>query len=154
MHDNAFGAGINASRLPSFINYANENLSNEAFNKCYTVDYILDAREDNCDLLASLASHPEYFGNHIEEIKIVIKNIELGHVMPMGANKDSIKISYNGIDYIRFKDIDFVETIMNNRTSKINVYGRANLNYFMGRVNSQFFCDDYELVEEDNKYDF
>ena len=74
--------------------------------------------------------------------------------MVMGANKDSIKISYNGIDYIRFKDIDFIEQIINNRTKTITVYGRANLNSYMGKTTVQLFCDDYQFEEYINKYDF
>ena len=154
-HDAAFGAGIQASKLPSFLNYVNSNLSEDAFDKCYTVDYILDASEPDVSLLLySLAEHPEFFGNHIDEIKVVIKNIELSSIMAMGANKDSMKISYNGIDYVRFKDMDFVDTIMNNRIDKLTVYGRANLNTFAGRTSIQVFIDDYELLKDKNKYDF
>lgn len=157
MHDNAFGAGINANKLPSFLNYINSDLSEDAFNKCYTVDYILDARENNADLLMSLAKHPEFFGNHIDEIKVVIKNISLANVMAMGTNKDSMKISFNGIDYVRFKDANFTEEVFSNRMKKLAVYGRINLNTFAGRTTTQVFIDDYELEnapDDPHKYDF
>ena len=72
----------------------------------------------------------------------------------MGANKDSIKISWNGVDYIRFKDSDFIEQVINNRTSLLTIYGRANLNNYMGKTTIQVFCDDYELNENSSKYDF
>jgi len=85
-------------------------------------------------LLYTLAEHPEYFGNHIDEIKFVITDIALANVMAMGANKDSMKISYNGVDYVRFKDADFVNEVMNNRMKTLTVYGRANLNTFMGKT--------------------
>ena len=74
--------------------------------------------------------------------------------MPMGANKDSMKISYNGIDYVHFKDADFVEEVLKNRTQKLTVYGRANLNEFMGRTSVQIFIDDYEFEADTNKYEF
>ena len=76
------------------------------------------------------------------------------NIMPMGANKDSMKISYKGIDYVRFKDEDFVEEVLNNRTKKLTVYGRANLNVFNGKTSIQVFIDDYELVEDNSKYEF
>ena len=153
-HDNAFGAGIASTRLPSFLNYVNENLPENAFDKCYTVDYILDAKENNLELLTRLAEHPEFFGNHIDEIKVVIKNIELSSVMAMGANKDSMKISYNNVDYVRFKDLDFVETIQNNRKEKLTVYGRLNINEWMGHQSLQLFIDDYDLEIDEHRYDF
>jgi len=153
-HDAAAGFGINATLDERLLNYSNAVLNDDDFKKCYTVDYILDADDNNTELLTVLASHPEFFGNHIDEIKFVIKNITLSNVMAMGANKDSMKISCNGVDYVRFKDIDFVDTIMNNRMDKLTVYGRANLNTFAGRTSIQVFIDDYELLKDENKYDF
>ena len=152
-HDNACGFGINGNKIDQFIQYANKNLNPADFENCYTVDYILNANENNAALVAELASYPEYFGNHIDEIKFIFKNISLANVMAMGTNKDSMKISYNGIDYVRFKDADFVEKIMNNRTALLTIYGRANLNTFMGKTSVQCFIDDYELVFP-SKYDF
>ena len=153
-HDAAAGFGINGTLDEKLLSYSNAVLNDDDFKKCYTVDYILDADDNNTELLTVLASHPEFFGNHIDEIKFVIKNITLSNVMAMGANKDSMKISCNGIDYVRFKDMDFVDSVMNNRTDKLTVYGRANLNTFAGRTSIQVFIDDYELVKDENKYDF
>ena len=153
-HDNAAGWGLNGDKLDSLLNYANTHLSAKDFENCYVVDYILDGNDYNDEILGCLASHPEYFGNHIEEPMIVIKDIPLMNVMVMGASKDSIKISYNGIDYVKFKDTDFIEEVMNNRTKKLTVYGRANLNEWMGKESVQVFITDYELVEDNSKYDF
>ena len=153
-HDAAAGFGINGTLDEKLLSYSNAVLNDDDFKKCYTVDYILDADDNNTELLTVLASHPEFFGNHIDEIKFIIKNITLSNVMTMGANKDSMKISCNGIDYVRFKDMDFVDAVMNNRTDKLTVYGRANLNTFAGRTSIQVFIDDYELVKDENKYDF
>ena len=153
-HDAAAGFGINGDLDERLLNYSNAVLNDNDFKKCYTVDYILDANDDNTELLTVLASHPEFFGNHIDEIKFVIKNITLSSVMAMGANKDSMKISYNGVDYVRFKDMDFVDAIMNNRTNLLTVYGRANLNTFAGRTSIQIFIDDYELIRDEKRYEF
>ena len=153
-HDNAAGWGLNGDKLNSLIKYANTHLKTEDFENCYLVDYILDGNDYNDELLGCLASHPEYFGNHIEEPMIVIKDIPLMNVMVMGASKDSIKISYNGIDYVKFKDTDFIEEIMNNRTKKLTIYGRANLNSWMGKESVQVFITDYELTEDNSKYEF
>ena len=153
-HDNAAGWGLNGDKLDALIDYANKKLKAEDFENCYVVDYILDGSDYNDELLGSLSAHPEFFGNHIDEPKIVIKNIPLMSIMAMGADRSSMKISYNGIDYVKFKDPAFVEEITNNRAKKLNVYGRANLNEWMGKQSVQVFIDDYELVEDTNKYDF
>ena len=153
-HDNAAGWGLNGDRLDDLIAYANKKLKAEDFENCYIVDYILDGSDYNDELLGSIAAHPEFFGNHIDEPKIVIKNIPLMSIMAMGADRSSMKISYNGIDYVRFKDAAFVEDITNNRAKKLTIYGRANLNEWMGKQSVQVFIDDYELMEDTSKYDF
>lgn len=156
-HDAAAGFGINGLNADKLLEYSNEALDDDAFDKCYTVDYILDGREDNCALLESLAEHPEFFGNHIDEVKVVIKNISLANIMAMGANKDSMKINYKGIDYVRFKDANFAEEVFSNRLEKLTVYGRINLNTFAGRTTTQVFIDDYDFEDEPDdphKYDF
>ena len=156
-HDAAAGFGINGLHADKLLEYSNKTLDDSAFNKCYTVDYILDGRDDNCALLESLAEHPEFFGNHIDEIKVVIKNISLANVMAMGANKDSMKINYKGIDYVRFKDANFTEEVFSNRLEKLTVYGRINLNTFAGRTTTQVFIDDYDFEDkpdDPHKYDF
>ena len=153
-HDNAAGWGLNGDKLEALIDYANKKLKAEDFENCYIVDYILDGSDYNDELLGSIASHPEYFGNHIDEPKIVVTNIPLMSIMAMGASKDSMKISYNGIDYVKFKDPSFVEEITLNRAKKLTVYGRANLNEWMGKQSVQVFIDDYELIEDTSKYDF
>ena len=153
-HDNAAGWGLNGDKLDSLLKYANKNLKAEDFENCYIVDYVLDGSDYNDELLGCLAAHPEYFGNHIEEPMFIIKNIPLMNIMAMGTNKDSMKISYNGIDYVKFKDLDFVDEITKNRTKKLTVYGRANLNEWMGKQSVQVFITDYELIEDTSKYEF
>ena len=153
-HDNAAGWGLNGDKLNALLNYANSHLKAEDFENCYIVDYILDGSDYNDELLGCLAAHPEYFGNHIDEPMLVIKNIPLQNVNVMGADKSSIKISYNGIDYVKFKDTDFIEEVMQNRMKKLTVYGRANLNEWMGKQSVQIFISDYELTEDSSKYDF
>lgn len=156
-HDAAAGFGINGFNADKLLSYSNEKLDDNAFAKCYTVDYILDGRENINPLLESLAEHPEFFGNHIDEIKVVIKNISLASVMAMGANKDSMKINFNNIDYVRFKDATFTEEVFSNRMKTLTVYGRVNLNTFAGRTATQVFIDDYDFddaQEDPHKYDF
>lgn len=153
-HDSAAGWGLRYNRVNDLLEYANTHLSAADFENCYIVDYILDAREDNTELLTELAAHPEFFGNHIDEIKVVLKNISLANISLMGANKDSIKISFNGVDYVHFKDSDFIDQIMDNRTKTLTVLARININEWMGHTSLQCFIDDYTLEEDSHKYDF
>lgn len=155
-HAGAAGFGVMNMNVPRLMQYANTKLSAADFENCYTVDYILDAANDNHALIRQLASYPQYFGNHIDEIRIAVENIPVSNILVMGTNKDSAKISYNGVDYVRFKDDDFVLEAQSSTGQKLNAYGRANLNYFNGCTTVQFFIDDYEFVAKDeiDKYAF
>ena len=153
-HDNAAGWGLNGDKLDALIRYANEKLKAEDFENCYIVDYILDGSDYNDELLGSISAHPEYFGNHIDEPLVVVKNIPLMNILAMGAEKDSMRVTYNDINYVKFKDKDFVEKILSNRTKKLTVYGRPSLNEWMGKTTVQCVILDYELSEDESKYDF
>lgn len=153
-HSNAGGWSLNGNKLPALINYANTHLKASDFENCYVVDFILDGGDSIHDLLYTLAEHPEYYGNHIDEPTIVIKNIPLSNFLVMGTNKDSIKVSYNNIDYVRFKDTEFVDKVMADKSKTLTVYGRVNLNSWAGRTSIQCIITDYELVADSSKYDF
>lgn len=153
-HENAFGHGIDYDNISLFTKYANSTLSPADFENCYIVDYILDARNDNYELLGTLGRYPEYFGNQIDKITVVVENISLENIQLMGADKDSIKISFNGIDYIKFKDMNFIEEVMSNRLKELTIKGSVNLNTWGGRTTIQCFIEDYEFKCDDHKYDF
>ena len=153
-HDNAAGWGLNGDKLDALLNYANSHLKAEDFENCYIVDYVLDGSDYNEELLGSIAAHPEFFGNHIDEPKIIIKNIPLMNFTTMGADNSSAKIIYNDIAYVKFKDTQFIEDVKNNRMKTLTVYGRPNLNDWMGTKTVQIFIEDYEFEEDNSKYEF
>lgn len=155
-HANAHGTSIHFSKLQGFLNYANTVLSPTAFENSYLVDYVFDANDYLLPQVGmKIAAHPEYFGNGVEEVKIIVKNIPLSNIFVMGADKSSIKISCNGVSYVRFKDLDFVEAVQNNCGKTITAMGRLNLNEWQGKKSLQIFLNDYEFEENlTDKYDF
>lgn len=103
-----------------------------------------------------IAAHPEYFGNGIEEVRVVVKNIPLCDIFVMGADKSSVKITHNDIAYVKFKDLDFIKELEQNRNKTLTVYARLNLNEFRNVRSLQCFIDDYEFKDSiiQSKYDF
>ena len=155
-HSNSAGFGIQENNIESFLSLVNSQFSAQDFRNCYLVDYVLDAKDEQLpSLFLSLAKRPECFGNGIDEIKVIVKNIQIHSPFFMGQNKDSTKISYNGVDYVRFKDEVFAFDVKENEGGKMNVFGRLNLNTFAGKTSVQLFIDDYEFVEKsDNRFEF
>ena len=104
-----------------------------------------------------IGSAEHCFGNGIDEVKIVVKDIPLNNIMLMGANKDSVKISYNEIDYIMFKNENFIFELNEAVTKgmKMNILGRFNINTFGGKTTVQCFIEDYSFsVLEKDRYSF
>lgn len=153
-HDNSAGWGARIDNIDSLIEYANEVLNTKDFSSSYLVDYAFDA-SDNAILPVGMkfASCPELFGNGIDEIKVVVTNIPLSNIFIMGADKSSIKITINHVDYIKFKDAEFIEEIQENREKMITIKGRFNLNTWQGNKSLQVFIEDYEF-QNDSKFDF
>lgn len=156
-HSNAAGYSIPAKNIQPLVNYCNSKFKPEDFESCYVVDYDLysdDARLEA--LVLKIGQHPEYWGNGIDEVTFSIKNIPVDNPQYMGTNKDTIKIHYNGIDYMRFRDGEFADALAFQENGFINIVGKAKLNEFRGEVYLQIQIEDYEFVEEDisHKFDF
>ena len=102
------------------------------------------------------ASNMELFGNGVDEVKVVITDIPLSNIFVMGADKNSIKITVNRVDYVKFKDEDFISQVLENREKKITIKGRFNLNLWQGHKSLQVFIEDYEFQEDEDssKFDF
>ena len=70
----------------------------------------------------------------------------------MGENKDSSKFSHNGVEYVKFKDSDYIQEAMAYERGYITVYGSIKQNTWAGRTTPQILIQDY--IIEDATYDF
>lgn len=156
MHNNAAGLSLPSSNVQSLLNYMNTNFAPDAFDNCYLVDYIFKANENIGSLLYELAIHADYYGNGVTEPTFVLEKIPLNGVslLQMGTNKDSLRITYKGIDFIKFKDENFIEEVMSNRNKVLTIYFRANVNNWGGRTTVQGFINDYDIKYDESKYEF
>lgn len=152
-HSNACGFSIQHSRISQLINYANTTISDQGLENVYDVDYIFNANENFTQLGFELAAAEDFWGNEIKEPTVVVEDIPLSSVMVMGEKRDTTKISYGGLNYIRFKDTDFAQLTSHiTNGSTITIYGKFNINVYAGRKYLQIFIDDYDI--KDSKFDF
>lgn len=153
-HANAAGLSIHESQLQNLLAYANNRISDEDLSNAYQVDYIFSADEDITPYAISIAEKPDLWGGDIEEPRIVIENIPFENwgLFLMGADKTSIKFSHNGVDYVKFKDTDFIQEMRACRTGTITVYGMLKKNTWNGRTTAQVFIQDYEIVDTSNDF--
>ena len=105
-------------------------------------------------IIAQIDEHKDIWGKDVEEPLLCIKNIILYHkdVLVMGTNEESFKFTKNGISFVKFKDLEFYDQIMNaEEPLYLTIIGRANMNHWQGRSTPQIFIQDYNI---ENIYDF
>lgn len=155
-HPNAHGVSIAKSKLNSFLKYADEELKDVDFNEnVYEVDIVADSENSYLkDIIINLGDLAEIWGQGIEEPLIAIENIHLSKngIEAIGANKDTVKFTVNGITYIKFKDEKLLEKLTANDTMKVTVIGKANVNEWGGNITPQIIIENYEII--DTTYDF
>ena len=148
-HANAAGVSIHESNLEALLEYANSHISDEGLSNVYFVDYIFNEAEDFGDILLTIAEHPELWGNDIEEPTVVIENIPYykEQLFVMGENKDSAKFTHNGVEFVKFKNSDFIQEMQAYDRGRITVYGKIKKNTWAGRTTPQILIEDYEIEE-------
>jgi len=151
-HANAAGASILDKDLRAFHEYANEELQDINFNEgAYDVNFErIPEDRDLEDLITELASYPELWGQRNPEPLIYVKNIYVKpeQISVMGANKDTVKITINGIAYMKFKATAMIDELRHCNEIKMNIVGKANLNNWMGNITPQIFIENYEIIDD------
>lgn len=79
---------------------------------------------------------------------LAVENITLkkSDIAIIGSNKDTLRFTFNGITYIKFKAKELIDKI-NSYTEKINitVVGRGNINVWGGRQTPQILIDEIDI---------
>ena len=150
-HDNACGIGILDKNLAAFHEYANKELANVDFGESwYEVNFErIAADSDIEDLIVDIANHEDIWGQGCPEPLIHIKDINITKhdIQIMGRNSDTVKITKFGIAYMKFHAKDFIEKLSKYDIIKLEVVGRANLNFFAGQCTPQIFISNYQIED-------
>lgn len=73
--------------------------------------------------------------------------VRASDVQVIGKNKDTLKISKNGITYIKFFAKDLISEISKYNEMQLTIVGTANLNEWMGNVTPQILIKDIDIKE-------
>lgn len=150
-HDNACGIGILDKNLSAFHEYANKELANIDFGETwYEVNFErIAADSDIADLIIDIAKHEDLWGQHNNEPLIHIKDINItkNDIRIMGKNQDTVKIEKFGIAYMKFHAKEFISELTKYDSIKLEVVGRANLNFFAGTYTPQIFITNYQIED-------
>ena len=151
-HDNAAGISIPDSYLRDFHKWANEALADIDFGEnCHDVNFErIAADEDIRDIILDIGSHDGIWGQQNDQPLIHVSdiNVTMSDVKIMGKNMDTVKIEKFGIAYMKFHAKDLIEDLHKYSKVKLEIVGRANVNYWGGNVIPQIFIDDYEVKDD------
>lgn len=155
-HPLAFGCSISSYNLDKFFSYSNDSLKDvELGEKCYSVNFIRDAMDNDIDnLIRDVGEYGYIWSNQNDEPTLYIDNIILStnEIQIIGTNKDTVKFIKNGITYIKFKANELIDELSGMKNIIMKIVGRCNINEWNGIKNPQIIIDDYEII--DNMYGF
>ena len=150
-HDNACGIGILDKNLAAFHEYANKELADVDFGESwYEVNFERIAADNDIeDLIVDIANHDDLWGQQNNEPLIHIKDINItkNDIQIMGRNSDTVKIEKFGIAYMKFHAKDMIEELGKYNIIKLEVVGRANVNYWGGYATPQIFISNYQIED-------
>ena len=151
-HDNACGIGILDKNLAAFHEYANKELANVDFGESwYEVNFErIAADSDIEDLIVDIANHDDLWGQQNNEPLIHIKDINItkNDIRIMGKDNSTVKIEKFGIAYMKFHAKDMIEELSKYPGEiKLEVVGRANVNYWGGYATPQIFISNYQIED-------
>ena len=155
-HPLAFGCSISSYNLDKFFSYSNDSLKDvELGEKCYSVNFIRDAMDNDIDnLIRDVGEYGYIWSNQNDEPTLYIDNIILStnEIQIIGTNRDTVKFIKNGITYIKFKANDLIDELSGMKDIIMKIVGRCNINEWNGIKSPQIIIDDYEII--DNMYGF
>lgn len=153
-HQNAHGVSIHVDQKDKFINWANEELADiNMHESSWYVDFIREGSSDDiADIITQVDLYENIWGTSNPVPKIHVKNITVtsSDVAVMGRNKNTVKITHNGIAYMFFNmNPNEVDDLLKHSVFTLEVVGEMNMNEFRGNFTPQIFVSDYTIEPKD-----
>jgi single-stranded-DNA-specific exonuclease len=156
-HDNAAGISISRENVAKSIEMCNERLSDIDFQKCFNVDFDINASDLSVGFIKAIDEMKDIFGQGIKEPLVYIKNIPIWseNFFVMGKNSNSWKvINDEGYAFVKFNvdvDKDEVLQIYNSNLDReeeyslgsIDVVGTVSINNYNNILTPQIIIKDY-----------
>lgn len=158
-HPNAFGLGIEANNINSFIEKTDAALADISDEPIYYVDYIYEGNEVSSEDILTIAGMGDLWGQNMDEPLLCIHGLKVSKDMVTVYVKknNTLKITLpNGITLMKFDASDEeCNKLQNENTGyyELNVVGTANANTWMDNITAQLFVVDYEIIDS-NEYFF
>jgi single-stranded-DNA-specific exonuclease len=155
-HANAHGFEIEAEKIIELNNLINEQLKDVQIDvDIHDVDFIIPANQLKGQFIREVDKHKNLWGINVEEPVIAFKDIEVNkdEVYLAGKNKNTIKFTYKGIEFIKFRTSEEVweELISKGERLVLDVVGKCSMNEYEGKVTPQIVMEDFAVTKTKKK---
>ena len=151
-HTNAFGVFMPLENVARLRKYSDEHLNQSVFDDdIIDVDYWFDeSNKHPIDLnrLHTFAAAINLYGNSIPQPKFAFTfPYSIANYRVMGKSQDSVKISYEGVDFVAFKDPSLIFQLGQHKGGVITLVGRPQINSWQGHESVQVRIDYIDIAD-------
>lgn len=150
-HEGAWGCAIPERNVDAFIQKTNDLYKNVDFTPAYMVDFIWTPSQLNPQTIIEIAEL-DIWGQEMPQATVAVKDIPLSEnnvqILGLAKGKPTLKISCNGIDFIKFQssEEEYEQFIQPN--TYLTVVGTCQKNVWNDIITPQILIDDYDLKEK------
>ena len=147
-HQGAFGLGIPANEIDTFLEKTDRSLANMPNEPIYYVDYIWNFDNIDAQAILDIGEMDKYWGKDVDEAIVAVKGIKITKDMLHMMASNTMKISLpNNINIIKFRtpDEEFNKLYSENGYVEIDAICKANINEWNGTKYPQLFLEDYNI---------
>ena len=158
-HPGAFGLGIGADNIESFVETTDDLLADMESEAFHYVDYIFTNTDIDYETILSIGQMGDLWGQNVEQPKVAIDKLritpDMVTVYAKKTNTVRITIPNNKTTLILFDaPEDLCQQLQNTQGYVImNIVGEPALNEYNGFVSAQIKVKEYEVVGE-SRYSF
>ena len=151
-HEGACGVTVYKDKIKAGIEQLDEYIRANGLSGITEtlVDFEIDYEDFDLALFTDIANLKPYYGQKIDECKVVIKDIPVNaeDIVIKGENQNtwSVKICDEAIELIKFRCPE-EDTFLNAEGMyTINILGKIGYSYFKGIKTAQIIVEDYEVI--------
>ena len=157
-HQGAFGLGVAAENIDSFIQKTDELLKDMSDEPLYYVDYIYEGNRINDQNILDIASLEDLWGKDMDEAYVAIKDLKVDKNMLTLMSPDkrpTLKITLpNKVALIKFgSSQEEYESLLSEGYVKLDIVGRCKRNEWNGWITPQILIEEYQITGQ-SKYIF
>lgn len=147
-HQGAFGLGLEAESIKDFLEYTDKELFSMSSEPVYTLDFLVDEKDLDPDMIFAIAAMNDYWGKDLERALIGVKcKINKSNFVVMKSNTLKFNFS-NSVSAIKFSGTeDEIDRFNTEGYIEVLLICKCNINEWNGFSSAQLMVEDYDIID-------